>query len=299
MPEGPEVETVRQGLLSILEKKILQIEVSSHKKYEPATELFAKLLGSKIVSIKRIGKLLIWEFKKARQKYYATNAFGMTGLWRILSAELSTNWDGSFTKNTLKKRFRHFKLAFIFDKFVAIFVDARTFGNFKIHDSLDEVMALQYVVTIGPDILSDDFNYSDFITRVRGKKSTMRKQAIGKLLLNPTIIAGCGNIYKNEALYLASIHPETPAHLVSDDKLKSLSKTLVQVAKIALASGGSTLKDFENVEGYYGLMQNKFTIYGKTGKPCRKCSSLIKSLQQGGRRSYYCPKCQQLPFNVQ
>ena len=295
MPEGPEVETVRQGLLTILQKKINKVEVSSHKKYIVNKKEFSRLSGARVTEIKRVGKLLIWEFSRDNLKWYATNAFGMTGLWRIISAKHSTNWDGKFAKKMLETKFKHFKVALIFDQFVAIFVDARTFGNFNFYSRISDVSSLRYVETIGPDILASNFNYSDFITRVRGKGKAVRKQAIGKLLLNPAIIAGCGNIYKSEALYLANIHPEASAYLLSDEELRRLGDSLVKVAKMALEHGGATLKDFENVEGYNGLMQNKFQIFRRAGLPCKKCATKIKFVIQSGRKSFYCSKCQLLP----
>ncbi len=274
MPEGPEVEVVRRGLLQIVEKEISDAWFADHPKYRILSK--NQFVGNNVKNIARYGKFLVWKFEDGLT---VVNHLGMTGIWRLFSAD-SFDW----------KSLRHPKIVFGFvNAEKLVFEDVRTFGKFEIVRELPSV-----IQQMGPDILKPNFDMNKFISNIRGKGKNPRRQQIGKLLLDQSIIAGCGNIYKSEALFLAKINPFCPADKISDEDLERLANALISVAKMALKSGGSTLRDFSSVEGYNGLMQNKFNVYGKEGSACIDCGNKIERVVQGGRSTFFCRVCQNL-----
>ncbi len=278
MPEGPEVETIRLGLMPVIGSLIKSIKVSSHRKY--AYQDFNKLIGYKIIEIVRKGKFLIFTFQRNNNKIYGLNHLGMTGAWYLFDNVQWKKIDDPF------KTYKHYKLYFQFDNMHLIFVNIRTFGRFELMD-LKKLQSVSSINNLGPDILDDQFNTDEFIKRIKRRKSE-----IGKLLLDSKIVSGCGNIYKNESLFRAGINPFTPAYQLTINELSLLAVKLSEVGKEALINKGSTLQDYRNVDGYSGLMQNKFRVYGREGKPCFVCGNKIRSTKQGGRTTFWCPYCQ-------
>lgn len=274
MPEGPEVEIVRRGLELLTGRKIEDVFVANHKKYDQ--EVIHSLIGTTITSIERRGKMMIFSFSDGR---YATHHLGMTGIWRIYSSDSEV------------QRAKHLKIIFFTDTNQFHFIDVRTFGYFRIVESIEVVNSIPYVKNLGPDILDENFNTELFSQRIRGV-GRKRSKEIGRILLESNVVSGCGNIYKSESLFRAGIHPSRGANTLSDEEISKLATELCAVGREALKSGGSTLRDFANVDGYDGLMQNKFKVYGRAGKPCSKCGSEVESFKQGGRRTFFCPECQ-------
>lgn len=271
MPEGPEVEVVRRGLLKTKGKRIIEVRFSDHPKYSQLKG--GDFVGSSIQDIERHGKFLVWKFENGIR---VLNHLGMTGIWRLFA--------GNLQDHTL----RHPKVIFRFeDEDWLVFEDTRIFGKFERITDLPST-----IKSLGPDILKENFDLSEFIRRIRGKGKQPRRQEIGKLLLDQAVVAGCGNIYKSESLFQAGISPFRKANQVKDEELTILAESLIEVAKRALSSGGSTLRDFSSVEGYSGLMQNEFLVYGRDGHPCIKCGTKIEKRKQGGRSTFFCPNCQ-------
>jgi len=286
MPEGPEVETIRVGLLPIVGKRITKVRVADHKKYRPHADEIYALQGYVITAIERRGKFLIFSFEKPGQKLSGLNHLGMTGVWFLYSTEEWQKFDDPFAE------YEHFKVYLELEKeFHLLFVNIRTFGRFEVYTP-EEIEEHPAIKRLGPDILADNFDTEGFIQRMRGKGSRKRTKEVGKCLLDYTIIAGCGNIYKNEALFMSDIHPMTPANELSDEQLVKLGKNLSIVAKKAFKFKGSTLQDYKHVDGYSGLMQNEFQVYDREGDPCYECGSQIIREVQGDRASFWCPNCQ-------
>ncbi len=280
MPEGPEVEIVKRGLLAIKNQQISQIIVSNHPKYNLIQDRLSHI--SRVLDIHRIGKFLIWEFDS---NVFAINHLGMTGIWSIQNTKEESN----LQELVLKK---HFKLGFHCDSGdFFMFEDIRTFGRFEIYND-DPRKFHPTLVNMGPDILDKNFSNVEFSKRLKGKGSRGRSAEIGNALLNQSIIAGCGNIYKSESLFLSNIDPRRKVNTLSDTEMNKLGESLQIVAKKALEAGGSTIRDFVTVDGYDGLMQNEFKIYGKENEPCPNCQSTIIKIKQGGRSTYLCAKCQ-------
>ncbi|MFV2016303.1 MAG: hypothetical protein ACC656_12795, partial [Candidatus Heimdallarchaeota archaeon] len=166
----------------------------------------------------------------------------------------------------------------------------RTFGQFKMYDP-KLIREVNSIATLGPDILELPFQTDLFIEKMRGKHKN-RTVEIGKALLNPKIIAGCGNIYKSEALFLAKINPFKTVDLVSDKEMSNLGDALSKIGQLALKNKGTTLRDYTHVDGYSGLMQNELKIYGRKNENCLNCKSIVNTSKQGDRTTYWCSNCQ-------
>ncbi|MCE7734494.1 MAG: bifunctional DNA-formamidopyrimidine glycosylase/DNA-(apurinic or apyrimidinic site) lyase [Candidatus Heimdallarchaeota archaeon] len=285
MPEGPEVEVVRIGLQDVIGKTIAKVKISDNKKYVNQKKQLNQLKSSIITKIERKGKFLLWFFSKSGVNHAALNHLGMTGAWHLYSADTWNSFDSPF------EQFKHYKLYFYFTNgYHLLFSDVRTFGQFKMYDP-NLIREVKSISTLGPDILELPFQNDLFIKKMRGKHNN-RTIEIGKALLNPKIVAGCGNIYKSEALFLAKINPFKTVNLVSDEELSKLGDALSKVGQLALKNKGTTLRDYTHVDGYSGLMQNELLIYGRKEGNCSICNSLITAAKQGDRTTYWCTNCQ-------
>lgn len=286
MPEGPEVEVVRIGLQDVIGQTIVRVKISDNKKYIIQKKQLNQLKSSKVTNIERKGKFLLWFFSKSGENYSALNHLGMTGTWHLYTENIWDSFDSPFEK------FKHYKLYFqLTNGYHLLFSDVRTFGQFKMYDP-NLIREVKSISTLGPDILEIPFHTDLFIEKMRGKHNN-RTVEIGKALLNPKIVAGCGNIYKSEALFLAKINPFKTVNLVSDKELSNLGDALSKVGQLALKNKGTTLRDYTHVDGYSGLMQNELLIYGRKEKNCGNCNSLIHAAKQGDRTTYWCKNCQQ------
>jgi formamidopyrimidine-DNA glycosylase len=105
-------------------------------------------------------------------------------------------------------------------------------------------------------------------------------------------VAGVGNIYANEALFHAGIHPRTPAHRLSRARCATLAETIRKTLELAIVAGGSSLRDYVDSDGMAGNFQSQFMVYGRAGEPCHRCSGTIREIRQGQRSTFYCPQCQ-------
>lgn len=144
-----------------------------------------------------------------------------------------------------------------------------------------------FLNTLGLEPLSEDFN-GEYLF----KCSRKRKQCIKSFLMNNTIVVGVGNIYATESLFLAGIHPQMPAGLLTRKQCVSLEKNIKHILESAIKAGGTTLKDFFSAEGKPGYFSNSLKVYGKENKSCPQCKTQIKKVTIAGRSSTFCPSCQ-------
>lgn len=140
---------------------------------------------------------------------------------------------------------------------------------------------------IGPEPLSPDFD-GEWLYRV----TRNRRADIKHVLMDSHVVAGVGNIYANEALFRAGIHPRTAAHRLGRARCARLAAKIRETLELALDAGGSTLRDYVASDGRAGLFQNHFMVYDRAGESCPRCQTLIKGMRQGQRSTFYCPKCQ-------
>jgi formamidopyrimidine-DNA glycosylase len=164
--------------------------------------------------------------------------------------------------------------------------DQRKFGKMKVYDTKNEAK-LPELRKLGPEALG--ISSSEFVRLFRGRKGRIKPA-----LLNQQIVSGLGNIYADESLYLARIHPAQKINLISEKKLKNLHQAVRKTLLRAIKAGGSSIDNYVQVDGKLGSFQLQHQAYGREGEPCRRCRTRIKRIKLNQRSSYFCPKCQVL-----
>ncbi len=284
MPELPEVETVRRGLAELtLNCPIVDGEVLYPKTIAYPSEsagFVAGLVGQSIQAWVRRGKYLIG---KLDQRGWLVVHLRMTGqlFWLPENTPLLKHTRVRLffqappnSNSVLRQELR--------------FVDQRTFGQmWWIPDPalLPEIMPT--LAALGPEPLSHDFTVTYFTTQLQH-----RHRPIKTALLDQALIAGIGNIYADEALFLAQIHPKTACVALRQAQIKLLHQTIRKVLQTSLDMGGTTFNTFTSVEGINGNYGGQAWVYGRKGEPCRVCLNPIVQIRLGGRSSHFCPHCQ-------
>jgi formamidopyrimidine-DNA glycosylase len=267
MPELPEVETTVRGLERVLNgRRITRVEArrADLRRFFPE-DLGQRLTGARVTGLGRRAKYGLIHTDRGDTMIFH---LGMSGSWRIDHA-------------TLEKH-DHLLLETDEGKRLAL-NDPRRFGLVDLAptDELDDWPPFK---ALGPEPF--DLDPRELHKRLRG-----RTAAIKLLLGDQRIVAGLGNIYVCEALYRAGIHPKRAGGSVSLDRLRRLVVAIRQVLDEAIEAGGSSLKDFISPDGELGYFSKAFAVYDREGQPCR-CGGTVKRFVQGGRSTFYCPKCQ-------
>lgn len=270
MPELPEVETTVRGLeRHMLGEQITRVRLNRADLRRPfPPDLVQVLTGARVTRLARRAKYgLIHTDRGAVMVFH----LGMSGRWRIDPDEPHTH-DHMVLENGLHT----FALC-----------DPRRFGSV---DLVAEAQLAQWPVfaALGPEPLSDALTASYLKSALAS-----RSQAIKLALLDQRIVAGLGNIYVCEALFAAGIHPRKAAGKVTRPQLERLVSAIQKVLLQAISDGGSTLRDYAAPDGELGYFATRFEVYGKEGEPCPRCpASRIRRIEQGGRSSWYCARCQ-------
>ncbi len=256
MPELPEVEIVKQSLKrAINHKKIRKVIVKNRNLRFKLPINFEKTLQDKVVSnISRLSKYIIIEFKSG---LFCIFHLGMSGTVHIIKKKIDKITNLSFYQyKQVPAKHNHIK--FIFSNFKIIYNDPRRFGFFKLFKSLEELNI--YFKKIGPEPFSKKFNFFYLYNKIKNKSKNIKN-----ILLDQNIIAGLGNIYANEILFYSKVDPKKKGSEISKKEIKKIIKYSNIVLKIAIKSGGSTIRDFKNANGDNGSFQKKFKIYGRKG----------------------------------
>lgn len=275
MPELPEVETVRRTLNSLVTGKTIQ-SVSVHlpriiqRPDEPA--LFAAMLeGHMIRTVERRGKFL----RLMLDGLVLVSHLRMEGRYGVYKAEEPVE--------------KHTHVVFHFTDGTELrYKDVRQFGTMHLFMP-DEDLASAPLNKLGLEPLDDGFTLEAFRAAVGGKSTKIKP-----LLLSQEYIAGLGNIYVDEALHKAGIHPERAAESLSRRELAALHQSIVKTLQDAVDAGGSSIKSYVNGQGEMGMFQQQLAAYGRKGEPCGTCGEPIVKTVVGGRGTHYCPKCQPL-----
>ena len=282
MPELPEVETVLRGLAPVLEgRTIVKAKVNRPDLRWPFPENMAgRISGQKISKLWRRSKYILADLSSSESLLVH---LGMSG--RIL---ISGDPLGTFVHDHPAAQ-KHDHVVFDIDNGARVtFNDPRRFGAMDLlsTDGADHHPLLR---DIGPEPLSNAFNETYLIGRLKGKKS-----AIKSVLLDQKIVAGLGNIYVCEALYRAGISPKRLAGKTAETRLAALVPIIRQVLDEAINAGGSSLRDFRQADGELGYFQHSFNVYGREGLPCVTdgCDHVVQRIAQSGRSSFYCKNCQ-------
>jgi len=267
MPELPEVETTVRGLERVLlGQRINHVEARRPDlRRALPVDLGQRLTGAQVTGLRRRAKYGLIDTDRGDTLVFH---LGMSGHWRVDPSE------------TLKHD--HFILETDEGRRVAL-NDARRFGSLDLVPTakLDEWPAFK---ALGPEPL--DIGPRELRHRLAGRKAPIKL-----LLLDQRIVAGLGNIYVCEALHRAGIHPMRAGGSISTERLKRLVPAIHDVLAEAIAAGGSTLRDFASPDGELGYFSKNFAVYDREGKAC-SCGGKVKRIVQGGRSTFYCPRCQ-------
>ncbi len=288
MPELPEVETIRRGLSSLLiDKVVAQVRVHDSPKSFPndAASLEQFLYGALIAAVRRRAKVLIIDLSS---QYSLVVHLKMTGQLVYRGSEV---FGGGHPTDSLigelPDRSTRVTLTFT-DGSHLFFNDQRKFGWMKLMPTL-EVPNLDFMKKVGPEPLEDGFTAQEFIPRVRRRNNTSIKAA----LLDQTVLAGVGNIYADESLWGAGIHPAQKVREVSDEQLASLLHEVKYVMNLSIAKGGSTDRNYVSAEGKRGSYIDFARVFRREGLSCpRHPDVLVEKLKVAGRGTHICPVCQ-------
>jgi formamidopyrimidine-DNA glycosylase len=289
MPELPEVETVTRGLKRLIIGKKIVSEVHDWPKSFPndpgAVEQF--MLGAKIIGIRRRGKAMIIDLST---KYSIVVHLKMTGQVVYMGEQyFGAGHPNDSLLGNLPDKSTRIEITFS-DKSKLFFNDQRKFGWMKLIPTL-EVDDMTFFKTLGPEPLAESFTASQFIARIARRKNTSIKAAI----LDQTVLAGVGNIYADEALFAAKIHP---ARRVGELTKKQLSRLLVEIKAVMMLSiekGGSTDKNYVDAEGKRGSYLGFAKVFRREGQQCLEDGSTILKSRVATRGTHYCPTCQKPP----
>lgn len=289
MPELPEVETVRIGLSAFLPGKTVKAVSHDWPKSFPNAphDVERFLIGAKILHVKRRAKVLLIELNT---KYSLVIHLKMTGqlVYRGENERFGAGHPNDSLVHDLPDKTTHVQLDFT-DGSHLFFNDQRKFGWVRLLPTT-EVPHLDFFVKVGPEPLADDFTDTEFIQRLMRRK----KSGIKAVLLDQTVVAGIGNIYADESLWGAKIHPETKVQDVPQRQLKILFTELQAVLRLAIEKGGSTDRNYVNAEGKKGSYMSFARVFRREGKPCPRCGTTIIKTRVAGRGTHICPHCQKL-----
>ena len=286
MPELPEVEIIKKSLIKIANNaKIINIKINNKKlRYKIPNTFRSQLLNEKIVKICRRSKYIIFYFKNKLLLLH----LGMTGKLLIVRKKDNQMFKTSFyySLNIINK---HNHIYFTLSNgFILIYNDVRRFGFFKLYKNLN-LKSINFLKNLGPEPLSKNFDISYFKKNIKNKKKNIKN-----LLMDQKFVSGLGNIYVNETLFMARIHPLRVSSSIKIKEATRLIYYIKYILKFSILKGGSTIRDFQNSSGKSGGFQQFFRVYGKENKNCSRisCAGKIKKNIISNRASYYCNKCQ-------
>ena len=288
MPELPEVETVRRGLQSlIVGLKIKDVSHDTPKGFPNATvDVREFLIGSTITEVRRRAKVLLIDLST---NYTLVIHLKMTGqmVYRGKSV-FGAGHPNSSLIGELPDRSTRVTLTFS-DGSHLYFNDQRKFGWMKLMPTL-EVPNIDFMKKVGPEPLEADFTAEQFVERFKRRSRTSIKAA----LLDQSVIAGVGNIYADESLWGAKIHPKRIVGTITNAEFKKLYTELRDVMNMAIEKGGSTDKNYVNAEGKRGSYLDFARVFRREGQPCPRCGTTIIKFKAAGRGTHICPYCQKL-----
>ncbi len=270
MPELPEVETTRRGIAPFLcGHQVVSVSVREPRLRWPVPVALARELpGHTISKVARRAKFLILE----SQAGHLILHLGMSGSLRVVSGNVAPE--------------KHDHLDLLMDDGRCLRLrDPRRFGAALW--TTDDPLAHPLLINLGPEPLEHEFNAEWLYQRSRG-----RRVAVKSFLMNSQIVAGVGNIYASESLFLAGIHPMRAAGRISLNRYRHLVLAVRKVLEDAIAAGGTTLRNFFDSDGNPGYFSRKLLVYGREGEACSQCHALIRNRVVAQRSTYYCSGCQ-------
>lgn len=270
MPELPEVETTRRGIAPLLEgRRVLAVDVREPRLRWPVSPMLARdLPGQPIEGVSRRAKFLLL----ATPVGHLIMHLGMSGSLRVVS------------NNVPPEKHDHLDLVMEDGRCLRL-RDPRRFGAalWTTGDPLQHPL----LESLGPEPLEHAFNAEWLHDHAR-----RRRVAVKSFIMDSRIVAGVGNIYASEALFIAGIHPARAAGRISRNRYARLVDAVRRVLEDAITAGGTTLRDFVDTDGNPGYFARKLRVYGRNGGPCESCGTPVRSRVIGQRSTFYCPRCQ-------
>ena len=278
MPELPEVETITTAVCAFVKgKTVTSLDIyRDNLRWEIDKKLLRKaFVGATVVSVFRRSKYMLLELSSG---YHVVFHFGMTG--------------NICYESSAQPKIKHTHLVFGVNapksnaKDYIHFIDPRRFGHVAAIKS-DGLWEHKFFSHLGPEPLECESLAEHLWSEARNKKRSIKVH-----LMDASTVVGVGNIYASEALFLAGIRPTKVCSKISKKNYGIISEKIKEVLKLAIKQGGTSFRDFKNVDGKPGYFKVHLNVYGRTGEKCHSCESAIKSIKQAGRMSFYCPKCQ-------
>jgi len=273
MPELPEVETIRRHLAPHVEGRTIdEVEIRDPRWSRPLApaELEAALRGRRVERLSRRGKYLVWELE---DDVYLLMHLRMTGTLLLDPAEPS----------------RHARVLFTLGEHSLVFDDPRRFGTGELALG-PEALAAFFDARLGVEPLAREFTGEHLYALARTSRAPIKA-----FLLDQKKIAGVGNIYADEALFRARIHPLRPANRITRDQAAALRDAVVESLMAGLEAKGATIDDFRDPYGVSGSFQDQFLVHLREAEPCPNCGTPVRKLRAAGRGTYVCETCQPRP----
>jgi formamidopyrimidine-DNA glycosylase len=276
VPELPEVETIRARLAPALTgRRIERVEIADERltRPDPPEAIAATLTGERIVDVGRRGKYLIFAFESGRHLLVHLR---MTG-------NVQYPAEGGFAADPYRRA-----VVRLDDGSDVAYRDVRRFGTWAL---LEPGESEEYLAQrrLGREPLERGFTTAELERALAGRKAPIKSA-----LLDQRAAAGVGNIYADEALWRARIHPLQPAGALTREELSALRKGIRDALTMGIARQGATLRDYRDPRGRRGRMQDDFRVYGRAGEPCHRCGTPIEKIRAAGRGTWYCPSCQRV-----
>ena len=273
MPELPEVETIRTGLEPhLVGRTFEQVEISDPRLTRPLDprEVAAELEGERVAAVERRGKYLVVRFETGRVLLIHLR---MTG--SLLHARRDAAAGDAYVRAVVR----------LDNESDVAYRDVRRFGTWLLLEpgELDPYLAER----IGKEPLGTGLTARSLTDRLARRKAPLKA-----VVLDQRVFAGVGNIYADEALWWARLHPLRPANTLTPEELKALVRSIRRALRLGIARQGATLRDYRNANGESGGMQAEFRVYGRAGEPCTRCGHPIEKTRAGGRGTWFCPNCQ-------
>ena len=291
MPELPEVETVRLGLQGFLPGLQVKSLAFDWPKGFPSSQALVDrvLIGAKVEAVNRRGKVIIIPLSSG---YSILVHLKMTGQL-VYESRAGQGFAGGHPNDSLIAKLpdKSTRVTIGFTSGAKLyFNDQRKFGWVKLEKSEGLYESNLFLSKLGPEPLSDSYTFEQFNNALQRRKKTSIKAAI----LDQTVLAGVGNIYADEGLFSARIHPATKVGDVSTIKLKRLYSSLREIMKLSIELGGSSSRNYVDAEGKKGNYLNFAKVYGREGQDCTGCKGVIKKIRVAGRGTHICPSCQKV-----
>ena len=262
MPELPEVETTRRGIAPHLAGRTIRRQLRW-----PVPAPVLALRDAPVLAVQRRAKFLLLDVPHGQLLMH----LGMSGSLRVLPADQPPG--------------KHDHVDLVLDNDTLLRLnDPRRFGAVLWTPDPGQHVLLEH---LGPEPLSDSFHGQWLHQRSRG-----RRQAVKTFLMDNRTVVGVGNIYAQESLFLAGIHPSRPAGRISASRYEALATAVKAVLARAIEAGGTTLRDFTRADGQPGYFAQQLAVYGRAGLPCPRCQTPLKGVRHGQRSTCYCPRCQ-------